>query len=407
LTRPGAPAPIRIAFPLIDRVLWRGGYNYLLNLFDALRTYAPGQVVPVVFCAADVDAEALAPLRAMAEVEIVTDPALAVAGRRRRLIQAFLLGRDPVAARLFRAHRIDLAFESAAFYGWRAPVPALAWIPDLQHRHLPALFSRRAWLRRDIGFQVLISTGRRIMLSSEDARSDFARFYRCDPARVCVVRFAVPPPEVVAGALEDAQAVARGYGLPETFFYLPNQFWAHKNHTLVVEALARLRATRPDIVVACSGETADPRDPGYFQRLSLRIEAAGLGERLRILGVIPRAHVLALMRGAAALINPSRFEGWSTTVEEAKAMGTPMILSALNVHREQAAGLPGTLFFDPSSPDALAMALAGFVPASPDTRVSRAADAALRAGEDVKRFAQAFVAAADQAIWRKGSRSRA
>jgi glycosyltransferase involved in cell wall biosynthesis len=396
--------PLRVAFPLIDRTLWRGGYNYLLNLFEALAAHAPGRVTPVICHATDAEAEALAPLRAMAEVEIVADPALAVSGRRRRLIEALVLGRDPVAARLFAAHGIDLAFESAAFYGWRAPVPTLAWIPDLQHRHLPGLFSRRAWLRRDIGFKVLIATGRRILLSSEDARRDFARFYRCDPARVSVVRFAVPPPQVSAGGSDDAAAIARAYGLPEVFFYLPNQFWAHKNHALVVEALARLRASRPDIVIACSGETADPRDAGYYPRLSLRIEAAGLGAQLQILGVVPRAHVLALMRASAALINPSRFEGWSTTVEEAKAMGTPMILSDLGVHREQTEGLNRTVFFDPASPQDLARALAEFVPAASAERERLAADAAARAQADVKRFAWAFVEAAELARGSRGTR---
>jgi glycosyltransferase involved in cell wall biosynthesis len=39
-----------------------------------------------------------------------------------------------------------------------------------------------------------------------------------------------------------------------------------------------------------------------------------------------------------ALINPSRFEGWSTTVEEAKSFGVPLILSDIDVHREQTGG---------------------------------------------------------------------
>lgn len=46
----------------------------------------------------------------------------------------------------------------------------------------------------------------------------------------------------------------------------------------------------------------------------------------------------ALLRAATALINPSRLEGWSTTVEEAKSFGVPMILSDIDVHREQTDG---------------------------------------------------------------------
>ena len=51
---------------------------------------------------------------------------------------------------------------------------------------------------------------------------------------------------------------------------------------------------------------------------------------------LPYAELLVLMQGARALINPSRFEGWSTSVEEARTLGVPMLLSSIAVHREQA-----------------------------------------------------------------------
>jgi glycosyltransferase involved in cell wall biosynthesis len=44
----------------------------------------------------------------------------------------------------------------------------------------------------------------------------------------------------------------------------------------------------------------------------------------------------ALLGTSVALINPSCFEGWSTTVEEAKSFGAPLVLSDIEVHREQA-----------------------------------------------------------------------
>ena len=43
-----------------------------------------------------------------------------------------------------------------------------------------------------------------------------------------------------------------------------------------------------------------------------------------------------------AVINPSFFEGWSTTVEEVKSVGKKIVLSDLEVHREQA---PDSAYF--------------------------------------------------------------
>ena len=44
---------------------------------------------------------------------------------------------------------------------------------------------------------------------------------------------------------------------------------------------------------------------------------------------------MSLMLNSIAVINPSKFEGWSSTVEQAKSFGKKIILSNLMVHKEQ------------------------------------------------------------------------
>ena len=68
--------------------------------------------------------------------------------------------------------------------------------------------------------------------------------------------------------------------------------------------------------------------------------------------MIPYADVQALAEMSLGYINPSFFEGWSTTVEEAKYRGKPILLSDLKVHREQAPSKG--VFFDPNNPEDLA-----------------------------------------------------
>jgi len=59
------------------------------------------------------------------------------------------------------------------------------------------------------------------------------------------------------------------------------------------------------------------------------------------------------------------FEGWSTVVEDAKAVAAPMLLSDLPVHREQTAGMRRAWTFQPRDPDALASRLAEIWPTLP------------------------------------------
>jgi glycosyltransferase involved in cell wall biosynthesis len=327
-------AALRVAFTHISRRRWAGGYNYQRNLFTALNRHRPGDIAPLVFAGLQDDGDELAALSGIAGVEVVQSPAFD--HRTRRTVLALALGIDAAAAAEFAARRVDVVFESARFFGWRLPLPALAWIPDLQHLRHPEMFSPFARWRRDLGFRVQIASGRQIVLSSESARNDCREYYTALTDRVSVVRFASQPEPGLLAA--DPVKVAAHYGLPPAYFFLPNQFWRHKNHQIVIDALTILKTRGEEVIVAASGSTEDPREHGYFDGLMATIEQRGLRENFRYLGMIPLDHVYALLRAATALVNPSRFEGWSTTVEEAKSFGVPTIVSDIEVHREQTGG---------------------------------------------------------------------
>lgn len=74
-----------------------------------------------------------------------------------------------------------------------------------------------------------------------------------------------------------------------------------------------------------------------------------------MLGLIPYKHVLSLMISSKAVLNPSLYEGRSTTVEESLALKIPLILSNIKIHKEQAKGL--AKFFNPQKHESLAKVL--------------------------------------------------
>jgi glycosyltransferase involved in cell wall biosynthesis len=347
-----ARAPLRVAFTIIPRRIWAGGYNYQSNLFAALNRYRQGEIAPVVFAGERDDA---ADLEALARIPGVETAQSAAFDRRRAgLAAALSLGLDYAAVAEFRERKIDVVFESARFFGWRLPYSSLAWFPDFQHQRLAQLFSPAARWQREFGFRVQIASGRTIMLSSESALRDCQKLYPGAAHRTSVVRFATqPPPDLLTANPSD---VIGHYGLPSKYFYLPNQFWRHKNHQVVVDALAILAKRGNDIVVAASGSKHDAREPKYFDTIMRQVAGCGLEKNFRYLGMVPLPHVYALLRTATALINPSHFEGWSTTVEEAKSFGVPMILSNIDVHREQTEGEAS--YFDINDPSSLADLLA-------------------------------------------------
>lgn len=371
--------PIRLAFTLISRKAWAGGYNYQLNLFNALAKYCPGGITPVVFAGETHDSDDLHLMRQVDAVEVVPSPQFDRPAVTALLPTLFAQDRGAISS--FRSHKIDAVWENARFFGWRSPYPTVAWIPDLQHRQLPHLFSSKAWRRREIGFQLQVLSGRTIVLSSLSAERHCRAYYPRTKGRTAVVKFASEPsPELLR--LDPVQVLQK-HDLPSTYFYLPNQFWRHKNHKIVLDALAMLsqRGIHP-VVIASGGR--DPNEPECLDEIVREAADRGLAQQFRYLGMIPLPEVYALLRASTALINPSRFEGWSTTVEEAKSFGVPMILSNIDVHREQADNK--ALYFQPDDPQGLADHLQSFTKPAFVIR-----DMNKELGERVRQFAESFV----------------
>ncbi len=376
---------IRVAFTLIGGSHWTGGHNYLINLLSILAEYQSTRITPILFVG-EVSEEVIASL-AVVNVEIVVTSHLNASRRIASLAQSLTWGRDEAMLNLFKQHRIDLLFENAQFFGWRLGVPVIAWIPDFQHRALPNLFSRIGWWKRDVGFRAQVVGGRTIMLSSEDARHDCEHYYPATRGRTHTVHFSVPPG--LAVSQQESRNIAASYGLPEKFVFLPNQFWRHKNHFLVLDALSILKSRGATVIIAASGKQSDPRDPRYFPSFLAELERRGLQHEFRLLGLIPYIHIRPLMRASIAMLNPSLFEGWSTSVEEAQALGTPMLLSNLNVHKEQMGDR--ATYFDRTSAGSLAEALLGLTAVDEKQRESLVQLARHDAEQRVLRFSEDFV----------------
>ena len=89
-----------------------------------------------------------------------------------------------------------------------------------------------------------------------------------------------------------------------------------------------------------------------FIAVKNKVKEFGLENEIHFLGFISRHEQLVLMKYAIAIVQPSLFEGWSTVVEDAKALNQTVIVSNIDVHKEQI-GDKG-YFFDPDNISELA-----------------------------------------------------
>jgi glycosyltransferase involved in cell wall biosynthesis len=188
----------------------------------------------------------------------------------------------------------------------------------------------------------------------------------------------------------DAAAVCRKLGLPERFVYLPNQLYVHKRHDTAFEAVLRLRERGIRVPLVCTGASQDYRSDDHIVQLFAYLKQHRLDDQVTMLGVLDRRDQLQIFRQAALVLQPSMSEGWSTTVEDARSLGKRLLLSDIDVHKEQAP--EGSVLFPVGDAAILAEKLGALWPAcasgvDPDAE-RRARE---RMVENGKRYARTFL----------------
>lgn len=344
---------IRVAFWLECPSEYTGGLNYIRNLLYALSLADKKEIEPYVFLGTKVGEDVAAQLGPYAK--IVRTRVLD-----RKSIPWFLykifakyFSSLIVINRIMKEHGIAVVSHAQYFYCKHPGFRMIGWIPDFQYLHLPDYFPGLDSGAETARVRKLIASSDMVVLSSYDALNDFKRIApEASVPRARVLHFVSQPsdrsqPDTYSPAMGE---IEKKYGFTGKFFFLPNQFWAHKNHIVVFQAVKLLKEKGKDILVLCTGNLYDYRlkNTSYADSLSGFISVNGLGRNIKILGLIDYGEVLSLMRNSIAVLNPSCFEGWSSSVEEAKSFGKTIILSKINVHVEQ--NPPGGRYFDPDDP---------------------------------------------------------
>ena len=338
---------------------WLGGVNYYRNLLAVFDAAAEPDLR--LHLLTD-DPSFLSDLQLSSRVKVHQLPMLLRKSTAWALRQTLLLatGKDvQLIAQLKRLKVRAVLFKfvpgSAA-----AGIPSFPWIPDFQSQHHPELFpaALAAAERKNAALYIRQAAG--LIVSSHAARDDAMALFGADTGKTHVLRFAPKLDFAPLQSVELRDEVLARYGVTRPYVFLPNQYWQHKNHLLVAKALSLLRQQGADTpLVLSTGKTDDFRNSAHFPAFVASIREQGLEDCYRILGVIPRQEMLVLLAHSAAVLNPSRFEGWSTTVEEAKALGKPLLVSDIPVHREQVEDQTEVSVFGTDDAPSLALLLSG------------------------------------------------
>ncbi len=340
---------------------WIGGAEYIKNLILALGSL-PTEIRSTfelyLICSKSIDAELHSQVQPYLDQiyyqEVDLAPVTLVNRIRWKLRRTLFDIPDQRLNDFIKKINLDFIYPNLNQGKSKTACPSAAWIPDFQYKYLTQFFTELEIQKREQICQKIAKYADTVVFSSQTAAADFQKFYpqAAHKARILSFKTSALPHWYQA----DPVKIQAKYNLSDRFFLVSNQFWQHKNHLLIFEALKILKEKSIHPIIVCTGLLSDHRQPEYGNTITQTIENFEIQQQVHLLSLIPKIDQIQLMRRCLAVIQPSLFEGWSTVVEDVRVFGKPIILSDIPVHLEQ--NPPNSTFFERHSSESLAAVLA-------------------------------------------------
>jgi glycosyltransferase involved in cell wall biosynthesis len=273
--------------------------------------------------------------------------------------------------------------------------PVVLTIHDVSYERRPEWYPYRRGRVRRAFYRRSARAAAHIITDSEFSAGEIAAAYQIPRERITVAPLGVSD----RFAPTDGAHPPRPAGISTPFLLHVGDLHERRNLPLVVRAMfeAQRRPGIPRFAIVMAGV-----DRGVGDRLTAYARQAQLPEAVLCLGPVTDAQLLTLYRAAAALVYPSRYEGFGLPVLEAMASGTPVIAS-------RAASIPEVLgdagiLLDPDDEAAWAEAIARVVGDQWERGRMRAAGLARAKAFTWARTAQLTLDVYRRAAWRRHAR---
>lgn len=320
---------LKIAFVInFSKNSWAGGYLFFDNLISFLIKYKKNVKISVI-----TDSKKnLKYLTSKSKVQILETNIVSHKINLKRIIDKVLIiifGKSFFLEKFLINNKIDV-LSHHTYCGRKSIIRSYPWFPDFQHLRFPKNFSFKNRLFRNLNVYLSSKHSNKIILSSKDVKKDIKKISPEAFRKSYIINHTNKV--VSQKKLLSITKLRKKYNISKNFFLLPNHYWVHKNHIIVLKALNYL--SDKNIQVVSTGMLSDHRNRNYIDKIRNYINFNNLNQNYKILDLVPFEDLCSLMKNSLAVINPSFSEGWGNSADQARILGKPCILSNIPVHLE-------------------------------------------------------------------------
>lgn len=227
--------------------------------------------------------------------------------------------------------------------------PYITTLFDICHRdtpEFPEVRENNEFSLRDNYFMNYLPIAALVITDSEELSEKASRIYGINKRRFLSMPYAES--KLNEENSNSTESVLQKFKLEAGYFFYPAQFWPHKNHARILQALHHLKKQGTIFHVAFAGG-----NKGNYEFVKSLVNKFGLEEQVHFLGFVEQEDMRGLFLGCKAVVMPTYFGPTNLPPLEAWSLGKPLIYSS---HLKSNSG-DAAIYADPDSIEDLARAM--------------------------------------------------
>lgn len=321
-----------------DQLATRGGaHTFETNITDGLLNHSGSNDYEFCTLGKTVSAGYDHPHRRETRAKFATQISSLFGQRDSRTLPAYAAGLDLIYSPQPMLPDVNLP---SIVTSWDVEYRKQPFFPELMNGHLPLK-------KREQRCEQIFYRAFKVVVGTHEGSRELQHFYGLPESRIAVIPFPVPTTLI-------RETSRRPSVLPDcSFFFYPAQFWPHKNHVTLLDAVDKIQDVlrRQEIKIVLSGADK-PQESGTLAMLKQLTRSMGIEDMIIFPGFLDLDEIKWLYENAIALVYCSLFGPDNLPPLEAMRLGCPVVAACIAGAHDQLGD--ACLWFDPLDSNHLA-----------------------------------------------------
>lgn len=229
---------------------------------------------------------------------------------------------EPIIEKLCNKYKIDIIHSPYQYIPDTNKYKLITTLHDIQEIHFPEFFSPEERANRAVNYLKFLKKADIVIVSYQHVKNDIIKYFNIDDNKIKILLSKID--SFWFDKFTDDDITPLPNKITSEYILYPANFWQHKNHEILIKAIACLRNDyNIHIKLVCTGNKEIP----YFKHLQTLTKKLEIEDQILFIGIVDELTLFNLYKQAQAVVIPTLYEAGSFPLYESIMLKVPVICS--------------------------------------------------------------------------------